>query len=313
MISGNPLVFDFKNFWKPGMTPLFGWWLLSTLNAIAVIAFGLAPAIMNMVFFVANMVSAGFDWTWYYIGQFCIIFAGFVIMYLIFTVVEKVLPRRLQGLGMFLFLVGSAIPLFMLTTTYDLPLFHWGTYVAWSLYVGFVALILWRRYRGKGRAGLWGSLRWSAVILATLIVASDIDWMLKQRFERNIFGLYDPTIEYARLEGKPRVAWGGLPRMAFGFSPADLAFKSLAPMFVSGGEPPRNTGAAVPSSSAGRQAVIPSAQATPRTASAPVPTQSRSRELPLPPPPPPPAPPLSASSPGGKPRMDIPVRTYRFD
>ena len=300
IISVDPLTFN-GTFWEPGITPLFGWWLLSTLIAIAVIAFGFAPPIMNTVVFVANVISAGFNWTWYYIGQLCIIFAGFVVLYLIFTVLDKVLPRRLQYFGMFLFLVGSAIPLFFLTTTYDLPLFHWETYVSWGLYVGFVALILWRRYRGKGRAGLWGSLRWSVAILATLIVASDIDWMLKQRFERNIFGLYDPTIEYARLEGKPRVAWGGLPRMALGFSPADLAFESLAPLFASSAEPPRNTGAASPSSSAGKHAVIPPAQATPRTASAPVPTQVRSRELPLPPPPPPPALPLSTSSPGGKP------------
>ena len=307
VISGAPLTFN-GTFWEPEMTPMVGWWLLSTLIAIAVIAFGFASAIMNMVVFVANVVSAGFDWTWYYIGQLCLIFAGFVVLYLIFATLEKVLPRRLQGLGMFLFLVGSAIPLFLLTTTYDLPFIYWGTYVSWGLYVGFVAIILWRRYRGKGRAGFWGSLRWSAAILATLVVASDIDWMLKQRFERNIFGLYDPTIEYARLEGKPRVAWGGLPRMALGFSPADLAFESLAPLFASSGEPPRNTGAASPSSSAGKHAVIPPAQATPRTASAPAPTQGRSRELPLPPPPPPPAPPLSASSSAGKPRMDVPVK-----
>ena len=300
VISGDPFTFN-GTFWEPEMTPMVGWWLLSTLIAIAVIAFGFGPPIMNTVVFVVNVVSAGFNWTWYYIGQLCIIFVGFVVLYLIFTVLEKVLPRRLQGLGMFLFLVGSAIPLFFLTTTYDLPLFHWETYVSWGLYVGFVALILWRRYRGKGRVGLWGGLRWSAAILATLVVASDIDWMLKQRFERNIFGLDDPTIEYARLEGKPRVAWGGLPRMVLGFSPADLVFENLAPLFASNAEPPRNTRAIAPSSSAGRQAVIPSAQATPRTASAPVPTQGRSRELPLPPPPPPPALALSTSSPSGKP------------
>jgi hypothetical protein len=306
IISGDPLIFN-ETFWEPEMTPMAVWWLLSTSIAIAVIAFGFAPAVMNTVVLIAQAVYESLVWIWIFMILITIVLVG--VPFVILLALTAALPSRFYRLGIFLSLIGAAIPLFFLTTNYWLPLTNWETYVAWGIYAGFVGLILWLRYRGHGRAGLWGSLRWSVAILATLVLASDIDWMLKQRFERNIFGLYDPTIEYAKLEGKPIIAWGGLPRMALGFSPADLAFENLAPLFVSGGEKPRNTGAIAPSSSAGRQAVIPSAQATPRTASAPVPTQVRSRELPLPPPPPPPAPPLSASSPGGKPRMDVPVKT----
>ena len=297
IISGNPLIFN-GTFWEPEMTPMAGWWLLSTSIAIAVVALGFAPMVMNMVVSVAQEVHESLAWRWNYVLMITIVLVGvpFLILLLALT---AALPSRLFHFGLFLSLIGAAIPLFMLTTNYLLPLTHWETYVAWGIYAGFVGLILWLRYRGKGRAGLWGGLRWSVAILAMLVVASDIDWMLKRRFDRNIFGVRNPTIEYARLEGKPMT--DSLPRMALGFSPADLAFESLAPLFASSDEPPRNTGAIAPSSSAGRQALVPSAQATPRTASAPVPTQGRSRELPLPPPPPPPAPPLSTSSPGGKP------------
>jgi len=229
IISGDPLIFN-GTFWEPEMTPMVGWWLLSTSIAIAVIAFGFAPMFMNMVVSVAQEVHESLAWRWNYVLMITIVLVGVPFLILL-VALTAALPSRLFHFGLFLSLIGAAIPLFMLTTNYLLPLTHWETYVAWGIYAGFVGLILWLRYRGKGRAGLWGGLRWSVAILAMLVVASDIDWMLKRRFDRNIFGVRNPTIEYARLEGKPMT--DSLPRMALGFSPADLAFESLAPLFAS--------------------------------------------------------------------------------
>ena len=337
IVSAEPLTFDNATFWEPKITPLFGWWLLSTALAIVTVAFVPLSFLKD---YILSPIQIALSWIWHDFLQFPMVFnfkyfclfqpplndacsnisngrgflgyftiypigifwlVGFVALYFVLLVAATFLPDRLNWLGLFWFLVGPAIPLFMLTTTYGLTLTYWGTYVAWGLYAWFVARMLWRRYQGNGRSGLWGGLRWSMAILATLVVASDIDWMLKQRFERNIFGVIDPTAYIEARNGRPGIAWGGLPLMVLGFSPTEVAFESLASLFDSDGESPQNTGATAPSSSAGKQAVIPPAQATPRTASAPVSTQGRSRELPLPPPPPPPVPALSASSPSGKP------------
>ena len=340
ILSGNPVTFN-VDFWEPRVTPFIGWWFLSIMLSIVAVNFSrfyfLLITVLNEIKFVIEFLVYNifkldkifdFDYfcyvndyrgdcpelfdswigyfTIYPIGIFWII--GFVAFYFVFLIILKAFTKnRFKWIPVAWSLVGPSIPLFLLTTTYRLHLGYLVTYVAWGGYAAFVAKMLWLRYGRLGRKGVWHIARWRFAILFGLLLASDIDWMLKQRLEQNMFGLRDLTAGNAELVGRPRLAWGGLPRLAFGFSPADLVFESLAPLFASSGEPPRNTGAAAPSSPAGRQVVVPSAQATPRTASAPVPTQRRGNELPLPPPPRPPAPALPTSSPGGQPRVDVPV------
>jgi hypothetical protein len=332
ILSAQPLVFN-GAFWEPDVTPMVGWWFLSTALAIVIVAFAPFSFVND---YVLSSIQMALDWIWHDLLQFSMVFdfyhfceinmprsdacidllngrgvlayftvypigifwiAGFVALYVALTIAATFLPARLQWLGVFWFLAGPAIPLFVLTTTYGLHLGYWGTYVAWGAYAAFVAWALCRRHQGGGRAGLWQGLRWGMAIFAILVLASDIDWTLKQRLERNLFGVRDLTSRFEASEGRPRLAWGGLPRLALGVSPTELIVEQVASLFGLEGEASRSVGALTPSVHANVAGIVPSTGAA----------QDRviGSSLPLPPPAAP-SPPPRASEAGSASR---PVRS----
>jgi hypothetical protein len=342
ILSAQPLVFN-GSFWEPSATPMVGWWLLSTLSGIAFIVLAPSSFVTGTILSTIHVVA---DWAWHDLLQFSMVFdfvhfcrlsesisndcvnmfyndgwlayftvypigifwiVGFVVLYVALTFVATFLPVRLQWLGLFWFLAGPAIPLFVLTTTYGLPLFYWGTYVAWGLYAVFVARTLWRRHQGSGRADLRSGMRWGAALLLALFLASDIDWVLKQRLERNLFGVRDLTARIEASEGRPRLAWGGVPRLILGFSPTDHVVEQLASLFGGNGEERRAAHALTPSAPLGGSGVVLQAGASPPAAvpsTRPAQERAGGSSLPLPPPPAPPPPPRasgaeSASRPAG--------------
>lgn len=245
------------SYFSPSMTRWWPAWLLSTLVGCVLAAFVTPEELAAFASRVWSVARPVLDWLheegglhnlngWvscasYFMGWGCSFWEGMLVFPngLLWLILFLAAPRLLILVFGSLSLLGMrsarkaylvarlAVPgiiLFLLTTTYVLHPEFWLTWLAWGLYGLWLAKEAYRPAADHPRLVRIAV----AGILVGLLVASDVDWALKQYQGVTIFGTTDQSALYERMLGNPAVAYGGVPRLLLGTSPTGWVVERLS-------------------------------------------------------------------------------------